>query len=386
MNIAINARFLLPGQLEGIGWYTCEVVRRMAVRHPEDTFWLLFDRPYDERFRFGPNVHLKVVPPPARHPLLWLAWFEWSLPRALRRLGADVFLSPDNYCSLRASTPTVMVMHDIAYAHFPMHIPWLSRAYYRYFVPRYLERAERILTVSNFTRKDLIDTLEVEPEKVQVAHNGPREVFQPLSSEKQQSIRARFSNGKPYFLYIGAIHPRKNVHRLIRAFDRFKEQTGAPHQLLLAGRWAWQTGEVRTAYEGSRHQSSIRFLGYLEDKQLAEVLGAAFAMTYVSLWEGFGLPVLEALYAEVPVIYADATSLPEVAGPAGLKVDPLSEEAIALAMRQLVEKKDLASKLVEIGRRQRVLFSWEDTAEVVYQILQILSEGVTKSPLHHKRS
>lgn len=369
MIIAINARFLLPGKLEGIGWYTYEVVRRMAARHPEDTFWLLFDRPYDESFRFGPNVHLKVVPPPARHPLLWLAWFEWSIPRVLRRIGADVFLSPDNYCSLRTVTPTVLVVHDIAYAHFPEHIPWLSRQYYRYFVPRYIRRAERVITVSGFTREDLIHTLDVEPEKVRVAQNGPRDVFRPLPNAEQQAVRNQFSGGKPYFLYIGAIHPRKNVHRLIRAFDRFKEQTGAPHQLLLAGRWAWQTGAVRSTYDSARHRDAIRFLGYLDDETLASVLGAAFALTYLSLWEGFGLPVLEALFAEVPVIYADATSLPEVAGAAGLAVDPLSEPSIAAALQQLVENEKLGPGLVELGRQQRTHFSWDQTAEVVYAAL-----------------
>jgi glycosyltransferase involved in cell wall biosynthesis len=373
MKIAVNARFLLSGKLEGIGWYTWEVVRRMAAAHPDDEFWLLFDRPYDERFRFGPNVHMVVVPPPARHPVLWWLWFEWSLPRVLREIGADVFFSPDNYCSLRSEAPTVMVMHDIAYAHFPGHIPWLARQYYGYFVPRYLERAERVLTVSEFTRQDLMGTLGVPEDKIQVAFNGPREVFVPLPENRLQGIRDRFSGGAPYFLYIGAIHPRKNVPRLIAAFDRFKAASGAPHKLLLAGRWAWQTGEVRSAYEGARFREDILFLGYLEDAVLAEVLGAAHALVYVSLWEGFGLPVLEALYADVPVIYADATSLPEVAGDAGLGVDPNSEEAIGNAMQRLVADEALRQSLIEKGRLQRTRFSWDETATKVYKALLALA-------------
>jgi len=375
MKIAVNARFLLPGQLEGIGWYTYEVVSRMVAAHPEDTFYLLFDRPYDERFRFGPNVEMKVVPPPARHPLLWLAWFEWSMPRVLKRLEADVFFSPDNYCSLSAKAPTAMVMHDIAYAHFPKQIPWLSRQYYRHFVPRYLHRADRVLTVSEFTARDLVETLDVSAEKVQVTWNGPRGVFHPLSDAEKQRVRAQYSQGKPYFLYVGAIHPRKNVHRMIRAFDIFKNKTGAPHQLLLAGRWAWQTGAVRSAYENAEYREAIHFLGYLEDDQLPEVLGGAFALTYVSLWEGFGLPVLEALYADVPVIYADATSLPEVAGPAGIGVDPMSETDIATGMLKLVENEELSADLIAKGRHQRGKFSWEQTAENVYAVLRDLGMG-----------
>jgi len=370
MKIAVNARFLLPGKLEGIGWYTFEVVKRMAAAHPEDEFWLLFDRRFEERFSFEPNVKKMVVAPPARHPLLWLAWFEWSIPRVLKRLKADVFFSPDNYCSLRTAVPTVMTLHDIAYAHFPEQIPWLSRQYYRYFVPRYLRRADRVLAVSEFTRSDLVRTLGMPGDKIRVAANGPREVFRPLPEPRQREIRGQLTGGAPYFLYVGAIHPRKNVHRLIRAFDLFKKKTGAPHQLLLAGRWAWQTGEVKNAYEHARHRESIRFLGYLDEAPLVEALGAASGMVYVSLWEGFGLPVLEAFYAEVPVIFADATSLPEVAGDAGIAVDPLSEESIAAGMQQLLETGGLAAGLVEKGRRRRQQFSWDLTAEAVYEELK----------------
>ncbi|MBK7337428.1 MAG: glycosyltransferase family 4 protein [Saprospirales bacterium] len=373
MKIAVNARFLLPGKLEGIGWYTYEVVRRMAEAHPEDEFWLLFDRPVKEGFRFGPNVRMMTLSPPARHPFLWLAWFEGRIPATLRRLGADVFFSPDNYCSLRSSTPTLLVMHDIAYAHFPAHIPWLSRQYYRFFVPRFLRRAERVLTVSEFTKQDLIRTLGVPGDKIRVAGNGPRKVFRPLPEDEKREIRTRFSGGEPYFLYVGAIHPRKNVPRLIRAFDLFKERTNAPHRLLLAGRWGWQTGEVKTAFEQARHQSAIHFMGYVDDDLLAGLMGAAFALTYVSLWEGFGLPVLEALFSEVPVIYGNATSLPEVAGDAGLAVDPESEESIAGGMAALVLDEGMAKQLVEKGRLQRQKFSWDHTARVVYEELKSLA-------------
>lgn len=376
MKIAVNARFLLPGKMEGIGWYTWEVVRRMAAAHPEDEFWLLFDRPFDERFRLGPNVHMEVVYPPARHPVLWWLWFEWAIPRVLKKTGADVFFSPDNYCSLRTSVPTALVMHDVAYVHFPKYIPWLSRQYYRFFMPRFLRRAEKALTVSEFTRQDLIRCLGIPAEKISVAYNGPREVFRPLPEGDRQAFRDRYAGGAPYFLYVGAIHPRKNVPRLIRAFDRFKSETGASHQLLLAGRWAWQTGEVRSAWEEARCKEHISFLGYLDDADLAKVMGAATALVYVSLWEGFGLPVLEALYAEVPVIFSDSTSLPEVAGPAGIPVDPLSEESIAAAMARLSSEPALAVDLIEKGRLQRRQFDWDRTAAEVYETLRRLNHPV----------
>jgi glycosyltransferase involved in cell wall biosynthesis len=341
MKIAVNTRFLLPDKLEGIGWFTYEVVKRLVEQHPEDEFLFLFDRPYDSRFIFGDNVHPLVVPPPARHPVLWWLWFELSVPRVLKKHQADVFFSPDNYCSLRATTPTVMVTHDIAHVHYPGQIsPWVRRYYDRY-VPRYLDRAEQIVAVSDYTRTDIMRQYGVSDDKIQVACNGVRSIFQPLSEEKKVEVRAQYAEGQPYFFYLGAVHPRKNVARLIRAFDRFKEATGAPHQLLIAGRLAWQTGAVKEALESATSRSSIRLLGYLDQEELPSVLGAATALTYVSLFEGFGVPILEALHSEVPVITSNVSSMPEVAGDAALLVDPTSIDQITAAMSRLYQQPEI---------------------------------------------
>ncbi|MCB0635166.1 MAG: glycosyltransferase, partial [Lewinella sp.] len=156
MRIVINTRFLLPGRLEGLGGYTHEVARRLVALRPSDEFIFLFDRPFDPAFVYDERVTPVVVRPPARHPVLWWWWFEQSLPRVLARYRADVFLSPDGYCSLRTACPTIMVTHDLAHLHYPDQIPWLVRSYYDHFVPRFLQRAERIVAVSEYTRRDII--------------------------------------------------------------------------------------------------------------------------------------------------------------------------------------------------------------------------------------
>nr|HQU58994.1 glycosyltransferase [Saprospiraceae bacterium] len=141
MKIAINTRFLLAGKLEGIGRYTYEVSRRLVQQQPGDEFIFFFDRPYDPEFCFGPNVQPVVLPPPARHPLLWYVWFEWSIAWALKHYRPDVFFSPDSYLSLRSATPTVLTVHDLAFEHFPEQVPALVKRYYRHFMPRYCHRA-----------------------------------------------------------------------------------------------------------------------------------------------------------------------------------------------------------------------------------------------------
>ena len=183
MRIAVNTRFLLKDKLEGIGWVTYELLKRMVEQHPEDDFIFFFDRKYDESFVFGKNVKPVILYPSARHPFLWLSWFETAIPLALKKYKADVFFSPDGYCSLLTKTKTVMITHDIAHVHFPEHIPFLVKKYYNTFVPKFLKRADRIISVSHFTKKDIIKQYGIAANKISVIENGCRIGFHPLSKD-----------------------------------------------------------------------------------------------------------------------------------------------------------------------------------------------------------
>lgn len=374
MKIAINTRFLLPGQLEGFGWYTHEIVRRMVLAHPEDEFLFFFDRPFDPRFVYAENVRPVVLWPEARFAPQFLAWFEWAVPKALKRHGAEVFFSPDSMCSLRSTVPTVMTCHDLVPLHFPEQVPLIHRHFLLHFLPRFLRRADRVLTVSEYIRQDIVQTCGTSKNKISTVYNGCREGFKPLNSAEKQAVREQLSSGNPYFFYAGAIHPRKNIPRLIRAFDLFKKKTTSPVKLLLAGRFAWQTGEVRTAYEGTEHRADIQFLGYVPEEDLPKLTAAAIAMTYVSLSEGFGLPMLEAMHCDTPVLAANASCLPEISGDAALFVDPLSETAIAEGLEKIWGDAELAQKLVENGRLRREQFNWDRAAEQVYEILKSIKK------------
>lgn len=371
MRIAVNARFLLKDKLEGIGWFTYEVVQRLAQQHPEHEFILFFDRPYHPSFVFSKNVTPVILAPPARHPLLWWWWFEISIPKALKRYKADVFLSPDGYCSLRTKTPTVMVTHDIAYVHTPDYMSTLMAQYFQYFVPKFMQRAERIITVSEFSKQDMIQHFKLASDKITVAYNGCRKVFQPLNNLEKSNIRAKYAAGQNYFFYVGAVHPRKNVHRLIQAFDQFKIQTQSPIKLLIGGRFAWQTGEVKDAYEQAHFKNDIQLLGYVSDTELPLLTGGALALVYVSLFEGFGVPLLEAMYCEVPIITSDVTSLPEVAGDAALLVNPYDINEITKALQALHENPALRQDLIMKGKIQRQKFTWEKAAKVVWESVQL---------------
>lgn len=370
MRIAVNTRFLLANRLEGIGWYTHEIMRRMVRAHPEDEFIFLFDRPYDASFLYGPNVRPEVLFPPARHPVLWYLWFEWAVPRVLKRYRPEVFFSPDSFLSLRTSTPTLLTVHDIIPLQEPRAVSWAPRYYYQYFLPRYIRRATCIATVSEYVRQMLIKHLQVSPERVVSVYNGWRKNFRPLTAAEQQAVRIAYSEGHPYFLYVGAIHPRKNIRRLITAFDVFKANTGAPTRLLLAGRMGWHTEEVEQTLRKAQYRSDVRVLGYVPETELPRLCAAALAQVNVSLNEGFGLPLVEAFACEVPVLCSDRTALAEVAGDAALQVDPESTDAIAAGLSALYSDAALREELVGKGRLQRQRFCWDTAAEQLYRLLQ----------------
>ncbi len=374
MKIVVNTRFLLKDGLEGVGWVTYELLQRIVQNHPEDEFVFLFDRAYDPSFIFGPNVRPLVLFPQARHPFLWYWWFEFVVPKVLKKEKADVFFSLDGYTSLSTSFPTVMMIHDIAHQHFPEQVPLISKYYYHHFVPKFLNRVEQVLTVSNFTKQDIIRRYQIPENKIDVVYNGCRKIFRPISLEEQQATKLEYSEGAPYFFYVGAVHPRKNIHRLIQAFDRFKKETGLPHKLLIGGRFAWKTGVIKSTYEKATYREDIELLGYLKEEALYRLLAASACFVYLSVFEGFGLPVLEAFHAEVPVITANKSSLPEVAGDAALLVEPEDIDSIVAAMKKVIEEEGFGEDLVAKAKIQRRKFSWEESAKQVYKVLKEVAQ------------
>jgi glycosyltransferase involved in cell wall biosynthesis len=369
MRIAVNTRFLLKDKLEGIGWFTYESLKHITIAHPEHEFIFLFDRPYAREFIFADNITPVVLFPPARHPFLWYVWFEMAVPKALKKYKPDVFLSTDGYLSLKADCKQVLVVHDLAFEHFSNHLNGLALKYYRHFTPRYVKKASRIATVSDYTKKDICETYHVPPEKIDVVYNGSNARFKPLGKTEQQQVRGQYSAGHPYFIYAGAIQPRKNISNLFLAFDIFKATDKLGHKLIIAGRKAWETDEAMETHADMKHKDDVIFLGHLKQEELSQLMASSEALVYVSLFEGFGIPIVEAMSCDVPVITSNISSMPEVAGKAGILVDPYSKEEIAAAMHTITSDFGLREKLIEEGRKQRTKFSWQQTGERLWETM-----------------
>ena len=374
MKIAVNTRLLLKDKLEGIGWVACETLSRIVKAHPDDEFYFLFDRKPDPKFIFAENVKPVVLFPQARHPFLYIIYFEISVRRALRKIKPDVFVSTDAYLSLRSKTPQIAVFHDINFEHFPQDFPRIALWHYKRYFPRYARKAVKIITVSEFSKKDIIDNYGVEPEKINVVYNGANEGFKPLSEEEKIEVRNKYTAGYQYFMFVGSLHPRKNLARLFPAFDIFKEKTGSDVKLLIVGEKRWWTEPIQRAFDAMKHQDDVVFVGHLQMRELNRVTAAALSSVYVSYFEGFGIPIIEAYRCDVPVITSNVTSMPEVAGDAALLVDPFDVNSIADAMAQMLDD-NVRTALIEKGRRRRHDFSWDKAAAGWWDVIKSTIEN-----------
>jgi glycosyltransferase involved in cell wall biosynthesis len=370
LRIAVNTRLLIKSKLEGIGWFTYESLKRMVASHPEHEFFFIFDRDFDVEFIFSENVTPVVIGPQARHPVLFYIWFEFSIPAVLKKIKADLFISPDAYLSIKTKVPTLLVIHDLNFEHYPEMVPFLARKHYQYFTPKFAAKADRIATVSNFSKSDIIKQYYVSPEKIDVVYNGANEIFHPVNEEIKNKTKEQFSAGCEYFVFIGALNPRKNLVNLFKAFDIFKAKVPSNTKLLVVGEKMWWNKEIKATFEKMKFQDEVVFTGRLNPETLKNVIGSAIALTYVSYFEGFGIPIIEAFRMGTPVITSSVTSMPEIANDAAILVDPFNAQQIANAMAEIISNNNLRESLIEKGKIRSQLFSWDKTAENLWKSLE----------------
>jgi glycosyltransferase involved in cell wall biosynthesis len=362
MKIVVNTRLLRKNQMDGIGWFTYNTLQHIVKQHPQVEFHFLFDSSIDPLFLFSDNVIPHQLFPPAKHALLNIAWFEFSVKNVLKNIKPNLFLSPDGILCLGWSGKQYGVIHDINFHHNPHDLKWSNRTYYNTFFPKFAKKAIRVGTVSEYSKQDLIHTYHIEANKIDVVYNGVNTFFKPVSEQVKQEQKMKWTNGQDFFIFVGTLHPRKNIIRLLQAFDQFKLQTGVSTKLLIAGKSMYRVEEMEKAHQQMQFHHDVIFTGRLNDEELNKMLGSALALTFVPTFEGFGIPIIEAMQCEVPVICANTTSMPEIAGDAALLVDPFDIRSIKDAMIKIQHEPQLRAELIWKGQKQKNSFSWERSA------------------------
>jgi glycosyltransferase involved in cell wall biosynthesis len=370
MRIAVNAIFLQQDLLEGYGHYTKEVMSRLVQQHPQHEFIFLFDRPYDPSFVFGANVKPLVVGPAARHAAAFKYWYDVKAPLALRPYRPDVWIQPYGFCSLTTRIPQLLLVHDLAFLHHPDQIAWHHRWYYKLFTGIFLKKARQLITVSDFSKHDIIQHYPFAAGKISVVPGAAKNIFQPISWQEKQEVKEKYTAGTEYFVCTGGIHPRKNLLNLLKAFSLFKKWQHSNMKLVVAGRLAWQYDDILEKLKSYKYRNDVILTGYVQDEELAKLTAAAYAMVYPSFFEGFGLPIVEAMQAGVPVITSNTSSMPEVGGEAALYADPNDPDAIAKHMLSLYRDETFRNKLVEAGLERAAAFSWDKTAQQTWELIE----------------
>ncbi len=368
--IAVNTRMLISDRLDGIGNFAHETLSRLVEAHPDVQFLFYSDRPLARAFQYGPNVTTHTLYPPARHPLLYPLWFDWLVAQRLKKDKPDLFLSPDGLTSRAIKTPQLPVIHDINFEHHPEYMPFWYRWYYRTRMPRSARLATRIATISEYSRQDIARSYDVDQHKIDIVYNGVAERYHPISSEAKAETQTQYSEGQPYFLFVGSLHPRKNLGTLLQAFDQYKQSHQTDHKLVIVGASFWGADALQRIHSAMTHKDDVVFTGRVDDDTLVKLYGAATALTFVPLFEGFGVPMIEAMNAGTPVLAADVTSLPEIAGDAALYVDPTDIQAIAKNMHALASDETLRDTYIKKGLARAQAFSWDQTAELLWQSIE----------------
>jgi glycosyltransferase involved in cell wall biosynthesis len=370
MRIAINTRFLQDDYPEGYGNFLYEIFSRITKKNPEHGFIFIFDRDADQRFVSATNIKAVIAGPPPRHPLLWKLWYDVKLPALLKKHKADVFVSCDGICSLRAKIPQCLLIPDLAFLHSPEGIRKSHILFYKKYTPLFLEKADAVATASEFSKQDILSHYGIPPEKISVIYNGVNEIFQPLAEEIKTRTKEKFTGGKEYFVYAGFIHPRKNLMNLLKAFSVFKKRQQTNMKLVLAGKLAQNYESFTESLKSYKYRNDVVLTGYMEDKELANIIGSAYGMICPSRFEGFAVPAIMAMKAAVPVITITDSAMQEITNDAALYANAGDYKDIAEKMMLLYKDENKRKDLVRQGTVTAQQYNWDRTADLLWQSIQ----------------
>lgn len=363
--LAIDARTANAEKRAGVGAFCTELLRALPAAAPGWRLLCYVDAPPRNDFPLAPPLaEVRVLP---RVP----GWTQRALPRALREDAPDVYFSPLTHLPFRCPCPAVAMVLDLAYVSFPGYFTlrqrWQARAQTAWVV----RRADRLLALSEATRADLQRLYGVDPACVGVTLAGPAPQFHPPDPAAIAAARAELQLPEHFVLYVGRLQPRKNIARLIEAFAEVRQRhPDLPHQLLIAGDRGWMYDTIFTAAQQSPARDHIRFLDFVPGAQLPALMAAADVVALVSLWEGFGLPVIEAMACGTAVLTSNTSSLPEVAGDAAALADPYSVGDIAIQLERLLTDPAHRAAFAARGPAQAARFTWADTARRVMQAVE----------------
>ncbi len=350
LRIALDTQSTL-GRKTGIGIYTSELLAAMRRVAPEHEYVEL---------NWGNDVSMRLD--------RRLRWQQYEIPRRSRDIHADLLHVPGFDAPVRRSIPTILTVHDLIGMLFPQNLPPVSRFYWSRWLPFTVRYADAIIADSAATRNDIVHLLHADPQRITVIPLGVSELFRPAATTMIADMRNRYHLINPYILFVGTLEPRKGIDTLIDAVARLIQ--GYPHELVLVGKKGWYWDRLQSRIANNGLEGRVRVLDYVPTNDLPAIYSGADVFAFPSRYEGFGLPILEAMACYTPVVCANASSLPEVAGTAAILIKPDDVEVLTSALLKVINTPECASAMRDQGILQASLFSWDQTARMTLDLYQ----------------
>ena len=378
MRIVFDGTTLTPGRT-GVGYYTEHLLQHLAreVVATGDELVVVSNKPIDTQAPLPPHVR---VHDGHRFPVR-IGWMQLRAASALDALKPDVAHFTNGMIPIGAPSPTVVTVHDMSLRLYPGCHPVRRLLLNRPLMHVAIRQASSIVTVSHSARRDLLRLHGVAPDRVSVVHEAASPVFRPIvDRDRLEDMRARYSLPRRFMLYVGTIEPRKNLTRLMEAFAAARDQ-GIPHHLVCVGPYGWSSRDLSSRIERLGITDAVHFTGYVPFDHLPSIYNLGEFFAFPSLYEGFGLPVVEAMACGIPVLTSSTSSLGEIAGDAAITVDPTDTEAITGAIVRLGTDAELRRHISERGMQRARSFSWEQTARQMLAVYHRAAGVAAKVPV-----
>jgi glycosyltransferase involved in cell wall biosynthesis len=367
MLIGIDASRANKKKKTGVEWYSYHLIQQFKKLDQENQFFLYSNKSLEGDLGVCPDNFKERV-------LNWPIPRSWTVGRLslemLKKNKPDLLFVPAHTLPLFNPKKAVVTIHDIGFEHFPDAYHWADKFYHKLIIKLIKRSADKIIAVSHFTKKDLVDTYKIDPAKIEVIWNGfDDQKYRPIQGTKEL-LKEKYNITDPFVLFVGRIELKKNVPRLVEAFAKYKQKYPEDkHKLVLVGTKGLTFPLVEEQIQNYNIGKEIIFPGWVPDDDLAIFNNAADLFAFPSLFEGFGIPVIEAMACDCPVICSNTTSLPEVAGDAALMFNPEDVNEIVARMEQVLQNETVAESLVIKGEQRCKLFSWKKCAEETLDFL-----------------
>lgn len=376
MIIGIDASRANKKNKTGVEWYSFHLIEQMKKIDSENQYFLYTNNPLEQALKQGPSNFQEVR-------LKWLPKYLWTLARLSYEMKfgkhkCNLLFVPAHTIPLLNPKKVVVTVHDIGFERYPHLYKWIQRAYHKFTIRFIKKFATKIITVSKFSKQELIEVYKIPAEKIKVVYNGyDSNVYKRLDKQgnEQDQLKEKYQISAPYFMFTGRLEAKKNIASLVEAFGLFKQQNlQDKHQLVLVGAKGYGFDQVEENIKKYQLHNEVVHIDWLSAVENAWLLNNADLFVFPSNYEGFGIPVLEAMACGCPVICSNTTSLPEVAGQAAIMFNPKKPMAIVKAMQTVIDNPDVCSALVQKGFEQVQKFSWQKCAHETLQVFETLSE------------